>query len=99
MAVLQKNGINDYTHACRQICTKDFTDFDYIFGFDQENIDNINEVAPRNATAKVMLLGSFDPLKELIIEDPYWTVSHNKNAFHEVYDQCLRCCTAFLNSH
>ncbi|XP_005098005.2 low molecular weight phosphotyrosine protein phosphatase [Aplysia californica] len=98
MKVLQKNGICNYKHSGRLITVEDFTSFDYIFGMDHQNIEDINELAPKNSTAKVLLLGSFDPQKELIIQDPYFTHSRNKNAFNEVYDQCLRCCTAFLDS-
>lgn len=91
---------------------------------------DINDIAPENSTAKISLLGSYDPQKELIIEDPYFAYvcfivyiynklvlsfvqadlfglkhfihplfqNHNKNAFNEVYEQCMRCCTAFLDS-
>uniref|UniRef100_A0A0B7B9D2 Low molecular weight phosphotyrosine protein phosphatase n=1 Tax=Arion vulgaris TaxID=1028688 RepID=A0A0B7B9D2_9EUPU len=98
MAVLKKKGVHGYKHSGRLITKKDFTTFEYIFGMDHENISDISELTPANSTAKVGLLGEYDPQKELIIEDPYFTYSRNKNAFNEVYEQCLRCCTAFLDS-
>lgn len=39
---------------------------------DEENIRDLNRRAPKNATAKVMLLGSFDPEGDKIIRDPYY---------------------------
>ncbi|XP_059170862.1 low molecular weight phosphotyrosine protein phosphatase-like [Physella acuta] len=98
MQVLKKNGIKGYKHSGRLITEDDFTTFEYIFGMDHANITDINDIAPANSTAKISLLGSYDPQKELIIEDPYFAYNHNKNAFNEVYEQCMRCCTAFLDS-
>lgn len=39
---------------------------------DEQNIRDLNRRAPKNATAKVMLLGSFDPEGDKIIRDPYY---------------------------
>ena len=36
---------------------------------------DINSVKPRDATAEVKLLGSYDPEKQLIIEDTYYVSS------------------------
>lgn len=33
---------------------------------------DLEDIKPKNATAKIMLLGSYDPEKQLIIEDPYY---------------------------
>ncbi|CAL1541328.1 unnamed protein product [Lymnaea stagnalis] len=98
MKVLKKNGINNYKHLGRLITEEDFTNFEFIFGMDHANISDIKDLAPANSLAKISLLGEYDPQNELIIEDPYFTYSGNKNAFNEVYDQCLRCCTTFLDT-
>jgi len=98
MKVLKERGVTGYKHAARVITKEDFNDFDYIFGMDHENIEDIKEVAPSKYSAQLLLLGSFDPEKVLTVQDPYYTQSTNKNAFNEVYDQCLRCCVAFLDS-
>lgn len=55
-----------------QINKNDFVNFDYIFGMDDHNIEDLNERAPKNATAKILLLGEFDPNGERIIRDPYY---------------------------
>ena len=47
----------------------------------------------KNCKAKIELLGSYDPQKQLIIEDAYYG---NDSDFEVVYQQCLRCCKAFL---
>lgn len=77
----------------------------------------------KNSKAKIELLGSYDPEKQLIIEDPYYVstapsaasgsrpqalLPHavllsrslpqgNDSDFETVYQQCVRCCRAFLD--
>lgn len=92
--VLKKHSI-ETTHRARVLSKQDFTKFEYIFGMDHDNISDINEVRPRNGTAKVELLGSYDPEGELIIEDPYY--GRGEKGFEKNYEQCLRCCEAFLD--
>lgn len=69
--VLKENGIIT-THKARQIKTSDFYEFDYIFGMDNENMRDLEEEAPENATAQVKLLSDFDAEREGIIRDPYY---------------------------
>ena len=38
----------------------------------------LTSLRPKDATAEVKLLGSYDPQKELIIEDPYYVSIFNK---------------------
>lgn len=93
-SVLKKHNIQT-KHKARVLCDDDFTKFEYIFGMDHENIRNINAKRPSNATAKVELLGSYDPKKQLIIEDPYY--ESGEEGFETNYEQCLRSCSAFLD--
>lgn len=60
-----------YDNRARQITSEDFYEFDYIFGMDEYNIDELNDLKPNDCTAKIMLLGDFDPEGERIIHDPY----------------------------
>lgn len=69
--VLKENGITT-KHKARQIKASDFTTFDYIFGMDNENMSDLKEEAPANATAQVKLLSDFDVEREGIIRDPYY---------------------------
>lgn len=39
---------------------------------DDENIGDLNDLAPKNSKAKILLLGDFDPNGERIIRDPYY---------------------------
>ena len=50
----------------------DFSEFDDIFGMDDDNIDDLKSMAPSQCKAKVELLGTYDPDGERIIRDPYY---------------------------
>lgn len=39
---------------------------------DNENISDLQERAPKDAKATILLLGDFDPEGERIIRDPYY---------------------------
>lgn len=42
---------------------------------DDWNIKDLNETAPQDSKAKLLLFGDFDPMKERIIRDPYFVSS------------------------
>ncbi|XP_020821516.1 low molecular weight phosphotyrosine protein phosphatase isoform X1 [Phascolarctos cinereus] len=91
---MKKHGIT-MNHIARQITKDDFLTFDYILCMDESNLRDLNRKVNqvKNCKAKVELLGSYDPQKQLIIEDPYYG---NDSDFETVYQQCVRCCKAFL---
>ena len=93
LRTLKKFGITDYKHKVRQITTQDFDKFDYIFGMDHENMSDLDNVKPKNCKAKTVMLGEYDPEKELIIVDPYF--GNDMRDFDKVYEQCCRCCEGF----
>ncbi|XP_054976471.1 low molecular weight phosphotyrosine protein phosphatase isoform X1 [Sorex araneus] len=78
-----------------KITKEDFATFDYILCMDESNLRDLNRKSNqvKNCKAKIELLGSYDPQKQTIIEDPYYG---NESDFETVYQQCLRCCQAFL---
>lgn len=39
---------------------------------DDENISDLNSKSPKESSAKILLLGDFDPEGERIIRDPYY---------------------------
>ncbi|XP_035221179.1 low molecular weight phosphotyrosine protein phosphatase-like [Stegodyphus dumicola] len=82
-------------HKARQITADDFKTFDFIFGMDENNIKDLKRLAPKNSTAKIELLGDYDPEGPCIIRDPYY--DDDDEGFEEVYQQCARCCKAFLD--
>lgn len=85
----------EYSNKARQIKTEDFRKFDYIFGMDDENMSDLDELKPSDGKAKLLLLGEFDPKGERIIRDPYY--DNNSDGFEKAYVQSIRCCDAFLN--
>ncbi|CAG2167327.1 unnamed protein product [Oppiella nova] len=94
LKVLKGHGI-DTNHRARQLREEDFHRFDYIFGMDDNNIEDINDMKPRGSKAVVELLGKYDPQKHTIIEDPYY--QRGDQGFETNYEQCLRSCNAFLD--
>uniref|UniRef100_A0A8D2JSB0 Low molecular weight phosphotyrosine protein phosphatase n=2 Tax=Sciurus TaxID=10001 RepID=A0A8D2JSB0_SCIVU len=91
---LGNHGIST-AHKARQVTKEDLATFDYILCMDESNLRDLNRKSNqvKNCKAKIELLGSYDPQKQLIIEDPYYG---NDADFEVVYQQCLRCCKAFL---
>ncbi|XP_024147466.1 low molecular weight phosphotyrosine protein phosphatase isoform X2 [Oryzias melastigma] len=85
-------------HVARQVTKDDFMSFSYILCMDDSNLSDLNRKAKsvKNSTAKIELLGSYDPQNELIIKDPYYG---DDKDFEKVYEQCLRCCRAFLEKN
>uniref|UniRef100_A0A8C1Q4U6 Low molecular weight phosphotyrosine protein phosphatase n=1 Tax=Cyprinus carpio TaxID=7962 RepID=A0A8C1Q4U6_CYPCA len=81
-----------------QVTKDDFVTFDHILCMDESNLRDLNKKASsvKNSKAKIELLGSYDPEKQLIIQDPYYGSDKD---FETVYEQCMRCCKAFLEQH
>ncbi|XP_015714794.1 low molecular weight phosphotyrosine protein phosphatase isoform X3 [Coturnix japonica] len=94
LSCLRNHGI-ETAHKARQVTKDDFQTFDYILCMDESNLRDLkrksNQV--KDCKAKIELLGSYDPQKQLIIEDPYYG---SEKDFETVYEQCVRCCKAFL---
>ncbi|XP_061097828.1 low molecular weight phosphotyrosine protein phosphatase isoform X3 [Conger conger] len=96
-ACMRKHGV-PMRHVARQVTKEDFLSFDYILCMDESNLRDLNKKANsvKNCKAKIELLGKYDPQEQLIIQDPYYG---SEEDFEKVYEQCLRCCKAFLESH
>ncbi|RGP40802.1 Protein-tyrosine-phosphatase [Altererythrobacter insulae] len=57
----------------RQLRQEDFTEFDYIFAMDHQNLRNIQAIQPEGANAQVMLLMDMVSGREgAAIADPYY---------------------------
>ncbi|KAK2544790.1 Acp1 [Columba livia] len=93
---MKKHGIT-MNHIARQVTKDDFQTFDYILCMDESNLRDLKRKSNQvqNCKAKIELLGTYDPQKQLIIEDPYYVCGNEKD-FETVYEQCVRCCKAFL---
>ncbi|XP_020943613.1 low molecular weight phosphotyrosine protein phosphatase isoform X3 [Sus scrofa] len=72
-ACMKRHGV-PMSHIARQITKEDFATFDYILCMDESNLRDLNRKGNqvKNCRAKIELLGSYDPQKQLIIEDPYY---------------------------
>ncbi|XP_012671181.2 low molecular weight phosphotyrosine protein phosphatase isoform X2 [Clupea harengus] len=97
LACLRKHGI-ETDHRARQVTQDDFQTYDFILCMDDSNLSDLNKKASKvkNSKAKIELLGSYDPQTQLIIKDPYYG---SEQDFETVYEQCVRCCTAFLEAN
>ncbi|KAK2825560.1 hypothetical protein Q7C36_019487 [Tachysurus vachellii] len=94
---LENHGI-ETDHRARQVTKEDFVTFEYILCMDDSNLRDLNRKANsvKNSKAKIELLGSYDPEKQLVIKDPYYG---SEKDFETVYEQCVRCCRAFLEKN
>ena len=84
----------EYSNRARQLKPEDFKKFHYIFGMDHENMSDLEDMKPSDSSAKLLLLGDFDPHGEKIIRDPYY--DSNSDGFEKAYVQAFRCCEQFL---
>ncbi|XP_034965819.1 low molecular weight phosphotyrosine protein phosphatase isoform X1 [Zootoca vivipara] len=91
---MRKHGVT-MNHIARQVTKDDFLTFDYMLCMDESNLRDLKRKSNsvQNCKSQIELLGSYDPQKQLIIEDPYYGTDED---FETVYQQCLRCCKAFL---
>ncbi|XP_041662020.1 low molecular weight phosphotyrosine protein phosphatase isoform X1 [Cheilinus undulatus] len=85
-------------HVARQVTRDDFMSFEFILCMDESNYNELERKAKqvKNHQAKIELLGSYDPQKQRIIKDPYYGSDED---FEKVYQQCVRCCKAFLEQN
>ncbi|XP_041832019.1 low molecular weight phosphotyrosine protein phosphatase isoform X2 [Melanotaenia boesemani] len=97
LACLRKHDV-ETSHRARQVTKEDFMSFEYILCMDESNLSDLKRKANsvKNYRAKIELLGSYDPQKQLIIRDPYYGSDED---FEKVYEQCVRCCKAFLEAN
>jgi len=91
VATCKKHGI-PINHVARAVIPNDFRSFDYILASDNQNLSNLERMAPRGSKAKIALFGSFDDNKP--IQDPYYG---GMNGFERTYEQCVRYSHAFFN--
>ncbi|XP_076874844.1 low molecular weight phosphotyrosine protein phosphatase isoform X1 [Brachyhypopomus gauderio] len=97
LACLRSHGI-ETDHRARQVTKDDFMSFEYILCMDESNLRDLKRKANavKSCKSKIELLGSYDPQQQLIINDPYYG---SEQDFEEVYEQCVRCCKAFLEKN
>ncbi|XP_064550416.1 low molecular weight phosphotyrosine protein phosphatase 1 [Drosophila montana] len=98
--LLQQHGLKTQ-HLSRIITPEDFYSFDYIFGMDEGNMAELQEMAAQlqpQPKCRILLLGSYLNRKEdEIIKDPYF--SQGMGSFHAAYTQILESCERFVQQH
>lgn len=61
------------THRSRPVTTDDFRYFDYIIGMDYENIRALEQLAPSDAKAEIVLMTKFlTHIEADVVPDPYY---------------------------
>merc|ERR1712004_68841 len=95
LACLKSHGI-ETPHRARVAHEDDFREFDFIFGMDDDNIDDLKDIQPRDGKAKLEKLTKYDVKGKTYVPDPYYG---GDDGFEPVYQQCLRCCEEFLKQH
>ena len=86
----QKHGIAIDHQRARQFTPQDFTDFDYIFVMDRQNLNNVLSMVTRASDReKIQLL-----LGDSEVEDPYYG---GDEGFEKVYQKIHAACLSILS--
>jgi len=80
-------------HVARAVERPDFKNFDYILASDNQNLSNLQRIAPKNPKAQVSLFGAFGDGKP--IADPYYG---GQSGFEDCYKQCVAYSQGLLKS-
>jgi protein-tyrosine phosphatase len=93
-SVAQQHGYK-LTSRSRKVQPADFLRFDLIIAMDQSNLRELQNIAPKDATAQLALCRSFDPQSppNSDVPDPYYGGEHG---FLEVLQICERSCEGIL---
>lgn len=91
----ENNGIEIW-HQARQLSTADFTEFDYLFAMDQQNLKGILRLNGADQyTNRIKLVREFDPQGYGDVPDPYYGTMLD---FQYVYDMLDRTLEALIES-
>ncbi|XP_030370529.1 low molecular weight phosphotyrosine protein phosphatase 1 [Scaptodrosophila lebanonensis] len=100
LQVLRQHGLST-KHLSRMITAQDFYDNDFIFGMDESNMAELQQMANSlnpKPKCQLVLLGSYLGRKEdEIIRDPYF--SKGMGGFHAAYLQIKESCENFVQQH
>ncbi|MFV0558270.1 MAG: low molecular weight protein-tyrosine-phosphatase [Enterococcus sp.] len=84
-AILKKLAIDSSQMISRQVCLANFQTFDFIIGMDQQNVDDLRQIAPIDCQEKIYRYLSVLPETEnQSVPDPYFT-----GDFEETYQLLL----------
>ena len=92
--MLAEHGIACAGHAARQIAAKDYRDYDYIIGMDEENLRNMRRVFSGDPDGKVSLLLDHAG-RGGDVADPWYTGDFEAT-WRDVNDGCRALLREFL---
>ena len=92
--MLAEHGITCAGHAARQITAKDYRDYDYIIGMDEENLRNMRRVFSGDPDGKVSLLLDHAG-RGGDVADPWYTGDFEAT-WRDVSDGCRALLREFL---
>ena len=85
-AILEQYKIPFEEHKAAQFTAADYAMYDYIIGFDQNNVDDITEIAGGDADGKVQLLTKH-ARSPRVVNDPFATGDYDKT-FADIRREC-----------
>jgi protein-tyrosine phosphatase len=72
-----KRGVDISAWRARQVCARDFHDFDYVLAMDRSNHAALDRLRPRGALARLELILDYAPAIDLDeVPDPYFGGAH-----------------------
>jgi protein-tyrosine phosphatase len=94
--VARRHGIDLSRHRARQVCPRDFDEFDYILAIDRSNLRDLLEISPERSKDRVRLLLSYLPgAPTLDVPDPYYG---GADGFERTHALVTEACGAFLDA-
>ncbi len=87
---LKEVGIPFEKRSARQVISADYDKYDYLICMDENNLQNISKIIPKDPQGKISLLLDFTG-EHSDIADPWYTGN-----FDITYDNIIDGCTAFL---
>lgn len=94
IAVGLKHGVA-VPSISRKVTRADYAEFDWIVAMDRQNLRDLEQHAPRDARATLVLLRDYDPQGAGDVPDPYYG---GPGGFDVVYAMVRRSCEALLEA-
>jgi protein-tyrosine phosphatase len=94
MAAASARGFDLAGIRARRVAAADFEEFDLILAMDEDNLVDLQQVAPEGARARIMLLLDYAPGNNgRAVPDPYYG---GRNGFERVLDLVTEACRGLL---
>ena len=94
LACLEKHGLST-EHRVRTVKKEDFHNYEFILCMDDENMEDLQLIQPKNTKAILKLLGSYDKRAEDEISDVYYG---GEEGFEVAFQLLWQACSDFLDT-